>query len=203
MKIAIILNAPALKAKVEEQKVIFADAGYKFRKKLKDKEILLVVGDFDSLSKIPKSEKTLLLEREKNFTDGEMAIRKAKELGAKEVTIYGALGGRIDHVLGNLSLLKIARDLGLNATIKEVGTKAFLVEGRGDFAVKKGATLSLFSLGEKCHFNCTKGLYYPLVDLVLNFGDTRGISNVATNDKVEYEIKDGTALVIINEQKNG
>ncbi len=198
MQVAIILNAPKIDREITEDNVIFADAGYKFKHKVKGKNVLLVVGDFDSLKKAPQGENTLALQVEKNFTDGEVAIEKAKEFGATSVSIYGALGGRIDHVLGNISLLKKALDLGLKATIKGDDEDLFIIRKNGSFTANIGQTISIIPFGESCEFLSVNGLYYPLKNLTLTNGDTRGISNVASQNVIEYSIKNGQALVVIN-----
>ena len=105
MEIAIILKAPELNCTVSEQNVIYADAGYKFKDKVGVKNVLAVVGDFDSLGTAPKNENVIALDAQNNFTDGERAVRFAVEQGAKTIVIYGAYGGKIEHVLGNIALL--------------------------------------------------------------------------------------------------
>ena len=112
MEVAIILKAPTLNVSVDEQNVIYADAGYKFKNQIGNKTVLAVVGDFDSLKSAPANEKLIPLEVEKNFTDGERAVRYAKEVGATKVVIYGAFGGKMEHILGNLALLKLPKLLG-------------------------------------------------------------------------------------------
>ena len=196
MNVAIILKAPELNCKVIEQNVIFADAGYKFKELLKDKTILGVVGDFDSLGSAPNGEKIIQLEVEKNFTDGERAVHFAKECGAEEITIYGAFGGKIEHVLGNIALLKIAHNIGLKAKIVDENTTMQLVCGESELKVKKGANVSLIPYGGNCTFIKSKGLYYPLDGLTLTSEDTRGISNVALEQDVTLEILSGQALVV-------
>ena len=119
MKVAVILKAPSLSVEVTEQNVIYADAAYKFKNQIGDKNVLAVVGDFDSLKAAPKNENVISLQVEKDFTDGERAIRYAKEVGATEAVIYGAYGGMMEHVLGNIALLNIAKNLGLKAVIKD------------------------------------------------------------------------------------
>lgn len=189
MEIAIILKAPELNCTVSEQNVIYADAGYKFKDKVGVKNVLAVVGDFDSLKTAPKNENVIALDAQKNFTDGERAVRFAVEQGAKTIVIYGAYGGKIEHVLGNIALLKIAKDLGVNAYIKDGATITELID-------KKGSTLSFIPYGGDCKFNCSSGLYYPLNKLTLTTADTRGISNVVMDCAVEYDIDYGQALVV-------
>ena len=48
-----------------------------------------------------------MLNPEKDDTDTEYAIREAIRRGAMEIVVIGATGTRIDHVLGNISLLGI------------------------------------------------------------------------------------------------
>ncbi len=196
MDIAVILKAPFLTEKVIEEKVIYADAGYKFKDLVGEKEILAVVGDFDSLKTPPKDQKTINLNVEKDFTDGERAIRYAVELGAKNISIYGAYGGNIDHILGNIALLKIAKELGVNAIIKDDGKNTVLISKESRFKVKKGGTVSIIPYGGDCSFIDSKGLYYPLKDVTLTTKDTRGISNRAESQEIVINVKSGEALII-------
>ncbi len=196
MKVAIVLKAPELNSTVTEDNVIYADAGYNFANKIGKKNVLGVVGDFDSLGNAPTGEKIVGLEVEKNFTDGERAVRYAKEMGANEIVIYGAYGGKIEHILGNITLLKIAESIGLKAVIKDGATVTHLISGKVTINAKKGGTLSLIPYGGNCSFKSSKGLYYPLDGLTLTPCDTRGISNVIENEKLTIEIISGDALVI-------
>ena len=199
MQVAIILKAPNLDCVVQEQNVIYADGAYKFADRIGEKNVLAVVGDFDSIESVPKNEKILSLEVEKNFTDGERAVRLAKECGATNIVIYGAYGGKIEHILGNIALLKIAKDIGLDATIKDANGYTRLIDGKTKLNVKKDSTLSLIPYGGACEFIKSENLYYPLDNLTLTPSDTRGISNVATANQVYIEIKQGLALVIYKE----
>lgn len=197
MAVAIILKTPELIEKVSEQKVIYADAAYKFADRLKDKTVLGVVGDFDSLGFEPQREKVVRLETEKNFTDGERAVYFAKECGENEIVIYGANGGRLEHILGNIALLKIAQKIGVKAKLKTDGNFAELVgKGKQVLQVKKDGKVSFIPYGGDCKFVKSEGLYYPLDNLILTPADTRGISNVAVNGKISFEISDGESIII-------
>ena len=200
MQIAIILKAPSIDCVVNEEKIIYADGAYKFAEKIGGKNVLAVVGDFDSLGCAPKGEKIVALNVEKNFTDGERAVRLAKEYGAKEITIYGAYGGKIEHVLGNIALLKIAKDLGLKAKIKDDSGCTCLIDGDVKLKVKKDSAFSLIPYGGACVFEESKNLYYPLDNLTLTPSDTRGISNIALSEEVYIKIKSGLSLAIYVEE---
>ena len=197
MAVAIILKSPELNDTVTESKVIYADAAYKFSDRLKGKTVLGVVGDFDSLGRIPDKEKVVLLDEEKNFTDGERAVFYAAECGETEIVIYVAFGGKIEHILGNIALLKIAKDLGLKAAIRSEGRFLELLgSGEYRFGVKGKSKVSLIPYGGNCVFGTSRGLYYPLDGLTLTAADTRGISNVAESSEISLNILSGETLIV-------
>ena len=201
MKVAIILKSPDFCDKVDESDVIYADGAYKHKDIIGEKNVLAVVGDFDSLKAAPTGENVIELNPEKNFTDGERAVVAAAQLGADEITVYGAYGGRPDHVLGNIALLKIAREHGIKAKIKQNGLITRLICGDETIGTVRGAALSIIPYGGDCSFVKSEGLYYPLNGLTLTPADTRGISNLATADTVVITVRSGEALVFYEQKK--
>ncbi len=197
--VALILKAPKIVDEVKESEVIYADAGYKFSERLKNKKTIAVVGDFDSLGAPPEKERAVTLSVQKDFTDGERAVKLAKELGFEGVTIYGANGGKIEHILGNLALLKIAKSINLQAKIIDAGQTVRLISGIVSISAKKGTKLSLIPYGGECEFIKSEGLFYPLDGINLTPNDTMGISNEVINESVFIQIKKGEALLIYTE----
>ena len=68
----------------------------------------LLIGDMDSLTS-PLWENDNNIERDvwpqdKNKTDTELAVDRAILKGCSKILLFGGLGGRIDHVLGNITL---------------------------------------------------------------------------------------------------
>ena len=64
-----------------------------------------VIGDFDSTINSNRLDCLYItLPSEKDFTDTEAAINHAIELGIRDITVYGGIGGRLDHTLGNVGL---------------------------------------------------------------------------------------------------
>ena len=57
------------------------------------------------------------LNPEKDFTDTAEAINLAIELKSTEITIIGAIGTRIDHVLANIHILKKSLDKNIKTKI--------------------------------------------------------------------------------------
>lgn len=74
----------------------------------------VIIGDFDSVNadtldffKKKNDIEWTKLNPVKDDTDTEAAIRLAIEKGAQSITLLGATGSRIDHVLANIELLGI------------------------------------------------------------------------------------------------
>ena len=53
---------------------------------------------------------------EKDETDLELALLAAVDMGADEIKVIAALGGRLDHTLANLSLLALPQLEGIRVT---------------------------------------------------------------------------------------
>ena len=190
---ALILNSPEETAPVTERDVICADGGLKHAKVVP----VAVIGDFDSLSDKPENLNYVSYPVEKNATDGQLAIDFAKEHGYDAVTIYGALKGKPDHVLGNLGLLKYAHDIDIEAVIKEKDLTVRLVYGKFNIKTKTRTRVSLFPFFGDAVVRSSRGLYYPLENLRLNPGTNRGLSNVATCDEISLDVSEGYLLLFI------
>lgn len=194
MKTAIVLNCgQRITRPINADKVICADGGYLYCPVKAD----YIVGDLDSLSSPPNDVTLIKHNPKKNDTDGTLAVEYAvKNLGATEIEIFGALGGRTDHVLGNLTLLALARSLGAKCVAREDGLDVQF-SGVGTFTldVEKGETLSVIPYGGNALVKNYSGLEYPLVNLLLTPLDTRGISNVTTDKKITLDVAEGEILV--------
>lgn len=198
MRCAIVLNAPQLTRSVTEDIIICADGGYRH---IAPKRPLCIVGDFDSLRTPPPGVDILRHPAEKNETDGALAVRHAVALGYRALTLYGALGGRIDHVLGNIALLPLAASLGAAAVIAEGACEiSFWESGSHSLPMPKGTTFSILPYGGDAVVTEARGVHYPLENLLLSAkGDGgRGISNIATAENISFRITQGSVLVIIN-----
>ncbi|HPG92688.1 MAG TPA: thiamine diphosphokinase [Clostridia bacterium] len=191
MKIAILLNSDEI-GQVAEKDVICADGGYRYAE---GKNVIAVVGDFDSLKRKPDEVNVIEYPSEKNMTDGELAIRYAAENDIKDIVIYGATGGRLDHILGNISLLKLAHKLGLKAEISSPKFKIYYTDSKKSFSTEIDRTVSIFAYGGEAVVEYAKGLYYPLDNLLLQSFCTRGISNKTISDKVEIKVKSGEIII--------
>lgn len=196
MEIAIVLNGSSFNRKIDEPFIICADGGYKL---LKDRKPDLIVGDMDSVGTVPEGVKVQTVPSHKNFSDGELAVREACRMGAAKIALYGAEGGRLDHFIVNLSLLVLARSLGVEATIKTDSADVFYKEESFEFNTKKGQIFSLLPLGRRSVVAHAENVEYPLENLELTAaGMSRGLSNIATSDKVSVDLAEGALFVFLN-----
>ena len=93
----------------EDDFFVFCDSGLKHREELGVKPDL-IVGDFDSYERPdcarPEMDVEIIeLPREKDDTDTFFATKEMVRRGAEEFLLVGVIGGRLDHTLGNLSIL--------------------------------------------------------------------------------------------------
>ena len=176
--------------------VIAADAGY-LRAVERGIKPDLLVGDHDSLGMIPQGVEHVDVPVEKDFSDGELGVRVAALRGIESLDIYGAMGGRPDHFLYNLHLLKIASDLGVKAVIR--GEESDIYYSADNFLLPAtiGDTLSIVPFGESAHIIKATGLKYPAEGVTLTRSDTRGLSNECVADKVFVATK-GEGILLIH-----
>ena len=177
--------------------IIAADAGCL---SAKDAGIFpdIAIGDFDSYPQdLVKAKKIIRLNPIKDATDTQEAIDVAISYGAKKITILGALGGRIDHALANLHLLKYARLKGVFAEIEDCDTYITLAS-KEDTAIsrREDFCLSLIPLTD-CRGVSISGVYYPLEDAVMPVGNPYGISNEFTESEAHIKVKSGDLLILV------
>ena len=190
--VAIVLNCPDEIGKITERDVICADNGLS----RVNVTPIAVVGDLDSLENRIDGINYVVYPKEKNETDGQLAIDYAKEQGYERVVIYGATGGDIGQVLGNIGLLKYARDIKIDALISGVGFEIKLVEGTVTESSFENQKISLFPFFGDALVTNSHGLYYPLQNLLLPAGTNRGLSNVATANEFSLTVTSGILIMI-------
>lgn len=194
-KAALVLNAPELDPDlITENFIVAADAGFRH---VKNKKIAALIGDMDTLKDVPTGVNVIRYPVEKNATDGELAIDYLHEAGCETLTVYGAFGGKIEHVIGNLNLLAYADSLGISAHINDGVMQAWYCRDRIEIASRPGDEVSVFPFGGNAVAAASSGLYYPLHDLTLDVKKSRGISNRATSDKIVLEISSGAVIILV------
>ena len=165
----------------------------------------LILGDFDSASaEIYKYYKERFTDRIKKFpvrkdgTDTELAVLAAIEEGSKEITILGATGTRLDHILANIQVMKGALESGVNCVITDPHNRVRLIDK--DLTIEKekqfGDYISLIPFTKEVRGLTLKGFSYCLDNYTLRSGNSLGVSNYITDDRAQITLKEGILIVI-------
>jgi thiamine pyrophosphokinase len=184
--------------------LIALDGGIKLLHKV-DKVPDLWFGDMDSASQDEikalngKEVKILQYPPEKDFSDFELALQYLDQhhQGFDQVSLYGMLGGRMDHMLINLSLVKAYFPGIEKLCFCSQSLDVYLLNSKNTLTLSSlpGRLVSLIPFGEAVKVNFTSGLKYPLIQETLKSDSSRGLSNVSISNKVSIEIMEGNLLV--------
>jgi len=162
----------------------------------------VLIGDLDSVSKedlakcLAAGVKIMEFPPIKDETDFELALSYAARQVSGPIYILGALGGRIDHALANISLLLGKQCKDRDIQIISAGTALFFIHQHSVIAGKPGETISLIPWGAICEGVSTRGLRFPLDDETLFPEKSRGISNVMLNHEAEVFCRKGSLLCV-------
>lgn len=166
----------------------------------------LVIGDMDSISKeewqhLEKSGVSIdLFPQDKNETDLELAIHRAVELSPEELLIVGALGGRLDQMLGNIALLSDNRLAALHARLDDGVEEIFFCRDQVQVHGRPGDIVSLIPWGNAVYGVQTRDLKWPLKSETLYPNQSRGISNEVTANTSSIKIDAGLLLIVHRRQ---
>ena len=159
-----------------------------------------MISDCDSMPEIEGTE-IIRLKPEKDDTDTQGCLREVFRRGCTEATLVCATGGRIDHMLANLSLLEEAYAMGGHLTVLDRQNRIVLHEGgcRKFKMLEEYHYFSLVPLDSALHGVTIENAKYPLQDATVTRAGMVTISNeAAANEIVTVEIRDGRALVIFS-----
>lgn len=171
-----------------------------------------IVGDFDSVNEevaryfreetdVPIKEYNPV----KDASDTEIAIRLAMTIGATEIEIHGATGGRLDHLWANVQCLYIPLKKDIKATLVDPQNRISLHDE--DFVLNKeeayGQYFSLFPLGEVVHGLTLEGAKYPLKNHTMEPQDSLCVSNEIKDEAVKVSFRTGTLILMETNDKEG
>lgn len=169
-----------------------------------------IVGDFDSVEPhiiaYYKSETSIPI-REfnpvKDATDTEIAVRLAVELGVEKLWLMGATGTRLDHVMSNIQILKIALDHGMKAWIVDECNRISLWEN--EICIREedsfGKYFSIFPFGDEVRGVSIEGAKYPLSHYRLSNTESRCVSNERKEQEVKITFPDGIIILMETRDK--
>jgi thiamine pyrophosphokinase len=161
----------------------------------------VVIGDFDSLDAATLGrlrDEGITVEsypRDKDFTDGQLAIDRAVAEGPDSLYLLGFLGGvRLDQALANVLLLT---RLSLPTVLLDERNECRLLRGPVEHGwdTEASEVISLIALTGEVHGVDTDGLRWPLRGETLRLGDTRSISNEPAGSPARVRLTDGLLLL--------
>jgi thiamine pyrophosphokinase len=161
----------------------------------------IVIGDLDSIDEATLADLRRLNvpidvhPRDKNATDGQLALAKALQEHPALLLLLGFLGGpRLDQALANVLLL-----IGVDtpAVLMDERNECVLVRPDAPYTwqTEPDEVVSLLPLNSDAHGARTHGLRWPLTAETLRLGDTRGVSNEAVAPTATVSIEQGLLLV--------
>ena len=162
----------------------------------------LLLGDFDSvkkeiLVKIKAQIKEVLeFPPEKDYTDTEIAIIEAIKRGAKKIYLFGAIGSRMDHTLGNIGLILTTKKRGATLEIIDDNNRLYLGEKKMKLFGEYGENISFHALCDKVKSFKIRGAKYNLETYDISLLDPRAICNEFVGTPIEISYEEGELLIL-------
>lgn len=180
----------------EEDYMIYCDSGLRHREAL-NREPSLVVGDFDSHENPHLSVETIVLPRAKDDTDTVYAVKEALKRGFDAFLLVGVIGARLDHTIGNVSILLMLDSLGKKAVIIDDYSEMEIVS-RGTAVIDgRVSYFSLLAVDGAARGVTITGALFPLTDAAITPEYQYGISNeVLPGQSAAVNVKEGRLLLV-------
>ncbi len=178
--------------------VIAVDGGYQYCLKLHIRP-QLVVGDFDSYPHSISHVEVLRSQPEKDDTDMMLAIQAGLERGYDEFVMYGAMGGRLEHTIGNIQCLNyLCQKKAHGVLVSQNSRVEVLCEGSRCFDASMRGYISVFSLVEESLISI-ENLKYPLDHKGLSNATTLGVDNEFIGKESKITLHRGCICIVVTE----
>ncbi len=192
-----INNYEYINAKIKKDDyVIFCDSGLKHLHKL-EVTPSLIVGDFDSHENPKLNVETIVLPCEKDDTDTVFAVKEAVKRGFDNFILIGVVGARLDHTLGNVSVLLYLDSLSKKGIIIDNYSEMEIVSTECSYIDDAYAFFSLLNITGVAKGVTIKNAKYPLDNARIECEYQYGISNeVIKGERAEVTVSEGKLLLI-------
>jgi thiamine pyrophosphokinase len=167
---------------------------------------VIAFGDFDSVTAEELIDIEIQVEEMKRFrpekdeTDMELALNWALDQKPEAIRIFGATGGRLDHLFANVQLMVKPLMGGTEVTIFLIDRQnSVMAKGPGSYRIEKminkkyisfvPVTLHIVDL-------TLEGFKYPLNNRHISIGSTLCISNELISDYGTFSFSEGILLVV-------
>lgn len=184
--------------------MIAADSGMNF---LHQNRIVpdVIAGDFDSVEGESlayfqglNNVQVMKLNPIKDDTDTEFVIREAIRRGATDITVLGATGTRLDHMLANVNLLGIGVEEGVSIQLVDKYNRIRMIDTYMEIRKSEqfGDFVSVLPVRGDAKGVTLEGMKYPLKDADIACFSSLGVSNEIVEDVAKISVKQGVLLVI-------
>ena len=179
--------------------VIYCDCGLRHMDGL-GAEPDLIVGDFDSYSNPEFDTETIVLPCEKDDTDTVFAVKEALRRGFEDFLLIGVVGERLDHTLGNVSILLMLDSAGKRASIIDDYSEMEIVSDRCEMPCiidDSYVYFSLINISGTTRGVTIRGAKYPLENAEITCDYQYGVSNeVLPGCTAEVSVGEGRLLLV-------
>ena len=176
--------------------VIFCDSGLKHLGSLQVHPSL-IVGDFDSHENPHLAVETIVLPCEKDDTDTVFAVKEAIKRGFDDFLLIGVVGARLDHTLGNVSILLYLNSLGKKGCIIDDYSEMEIVTDKPVPIAEKYAFFSLLNVTGCARGITITGAKYLLDSAEITCEYQYGVSNEVLPGQTAYvSVREGCLLLI-------
>ena len=176
--------------------IIFCDSGLKHMENLRVQPSL-IVGDFDSHDNPHLDVETIVLPCEKDDTDTVYAVKEAIKRGYDNFLLIGVVGARLDHTLGNVSILLYLDSLGKKGCIIDDYSEMKIVSNEPAYIGDSYSFFSLLNISGTAKGITIENAKYPLENGEITCEYQYGISNeVLCGEMAKVSVDKGRALLI-------
>ena len=183
----------------QDDYMIYCDCGLRHMDGL-GAEPDLIVGDFDSYSNPEFDTETIVLPCEKDDTDTVFAVKEALRRGFEDFLLIGVVGERLDHTLGNVSILLMLDSAGKRASIIDDYSEMEIVSDRCEMPCiidDSYVYFSLINISGTARGVTIRGAKYPLENAEITCEYQYGVSNeVLPGCTAEVSVGEGRLLLV-------
>lgn len=180
----------------QEDYFVFCDSGLRHMENMRVRPDL-IVGDFDSHENPHLDAETIVLPCEKDDTDTVYAVKEAVKRGFASFLLVGVVGGRLDHTLGNVSILLYLDSIGKHGVIIDDYAEMEIVSQREKTVSDRYPFFSLLNITGLAKGITIRNAKYPLVDGQITCEYQYGISNEVLPGKTAVvSVREGRLLLI-------
>ena len=157
----------------------------------------MIVGDFDSHNNPHLDVETIVLPCEKDDTDTVFAVKEALKRGFDDFILIGVVGARLDHTLGNVSILLHLDSLGNKGKIIDDYSEMEIVSKEPAYIDDSYAYFSLLNISGTAKGITIENAKYPLDNAEITCEYQYGISNeVLIGNTAIIKVNTGRVLLV-------